>query len=82
MAGGGFLPSSPVKVYNGHQTFYLWFCVLLGGAGGLLLGYDNGVMVRPHMSVYLTVTASLPWSQHTEQCALARAGSLPWTISS
>ena len=46
MAGGGVLPSGPVRVYNGHQTFYLWFCVLLGGAGGLLLGYDNGVMVR------------------------------------
>ena len=42
MIGGG-----PIKHYNGRPTAYLWFCVLLGGCGGLLLGYDNGVIVSP-----------------------------------
>ena len=41
------LASGPVKSYNGRPTLYLWFCVLLGGCGGLLLGYDNGVTVGP-----------------------------------
>ena len=41
------LASGPVKIYNGRPTLYLWFCVLLGGCGGLLLGYDNGVIVSP-----------------------------------
>lgn len=44
MAGGPALSSGPIKRYNGRNTIYLYMCVLMGGMGGLLLGYDNGVI--------------------------------------
>ena len=30
------------KRYNGKMTLYVYFVVIMGGCGGLLLGYDNG----------------------------------------
>ena len=56
MAGGVVIGGGPIKHYNGRPTVYLWFCVLLGGCGGLLLGYDNGVIVSP------LVVDALSWS--------------------
>lgn len=32
------------KTYNAKMTGYTWFVCILGGCGGLLLGYDNGVI--------------------------------------
>lgn len=43
MAGGPVL-SSTAKTYNAKMTGYTWFVCILGGCGGLLLGYDNGVI--------------------------------------
>lgn len=34
----------PGKRYNAKMTAYVWFLCLIGGSGGLLLGYDNGVI--------------------------------------
>ena len=52
------ISGGPIKEYNGRTTIYLLFCVLLGGCGGLLLGYDNGVIVRP--SLVLVSCACFP----------------------
>lgn len=41
MAGGPALGGTGKK-YNGRMTFAVYFVVILGGCGGLLLGYDNG----------------------------------------
>ncbi len=37
----------PGKRYNAKMTAYVWFLCLIGGSGGLLLGYDNGVIGKP-----------------------------------
>lgn len=37
----------PGKRYNAKMTAYVWFLCLIGGSGGLLLGYDNGVIGTP-----------------------------------
>lgn len=34
----------PGKRYNAKMTGYVWFLCLIGGSGGLLLGYDNGII--------------------------------------
>lgn len=46
MAGGGAVVAGakPGVRYNARMTVYVWFCCILGGCGGLLLGYDNGVI--------------------------------------
>ncbi|KAK9817756.1 hypothetical protein WJX72_001683 [[Myrmecia] bisecta] len=44
MAGGGPITPSSGKRYNARMTAYVWMVCILGGAGGLLLGYDNGVI--------------------------------------
>jgi sugar porter (SP) family MFS transporter len=44
MAGGPVTPIGPVKRYNAKVTVYVWIVCILGGCGGLLLGYDNGVI--------------------------------------
>ena len=40
----------PGKRYNAKMTAYVWFLCLIGGSGGLLLGYDNGVIGKPSLS--------------------------------
>lgn len=42
MAGGGVVVGGLSKKYNGKLTFYIYFVVIMGACGGLLLGYDNG----------------------------------------
>lgn len=45
MAGAVAISSGkPGKRYNAKVTGYVWFLCLIGGSGGLLLGYDNGVI--------------------------------------
>lgn len=45
MAGGMAVPAGkPGKRYNAKMTGYVWFLCFIGGSGGLLLGYDNGVI--------------------------------------
>ncbi|KAL3147178.1 species-specific tRNA processing, variant 3 [Trebouxia sp. C0010 RCD-2024] len=45
MAGAVAVSSGkPGKRYNAKVTGYVWFLCLIGGSGGLLLGYDNGVI--------------------------------------
>lgn len=44
MAGGGYVATGKAKRYNGKMTGYLWMLAFIGGSGGLLLGYDNGVI--------------------------------------
>ena len=50
MAGGPILGSN--KRYNSKVTFTVWFIVILGGCGGLLLGYDNGKAISSLMTSY------------------------------
>lgn len=44
MAGGGYVATGKAKRYNGKMTGYLWILCFIGGSGGLLLGYDNGII--------------------------------------
>ena len=45
MAGAMAVSSGkPGKRYNAKVTGYVWFLCLIGGSGGLLLGYDNGII--------------------------------------
>lgn len=45
MAGAVAVSSGkPGKRYNAKVTGYVWFLCLIGGSGGLLLGYDNGII--------------------------------------
>ena len=44
MAGAVALSVKPGKRYNAKMTGYVWFLCLIGGSGGLLLGYDNGII--------------------------------------
>lgn len=44
MAGGGYVASGKARKYNGKMTGYLWMLCFIGGSGGLLLGYDNGII--------------------------------------
>lgn len=41
---GAVAVGKPGKRYNAKVTAYVWFLCLIGGSGGLLLGYDNGVI--------------------------------------
>ena len=44
MAGAVVVSGKPGKRYNAKVTPYVWFLCLIGGSGGLLLGYDNGII--------------------------------------
>lgn len=39
----------PGKRYNAKMTGYVWFLCLIGGSGGLLLGYDNGIIGKRYL---------------------------------
>lgn len=54
MAGAVALSAKPGKRYNARVTGYVWFLCLIGGSGGLLLGYDNGIIGQsfiPHANL-------------------------------
>ena len=44
MAGAVAVSLGKNKRYNARMTGYVWFLCLIGGSGGLLLGYDNGII--------------------------------------
>lgn len=48
----------PGKRYNARMTGYVWFLCLIGGSGGLLLGYDNGIIGKSYRLLF-TVAESL-----------------------
>ena len=55
MAGGGYVASGKAKRYSGKMTGYLWMLCFIGGSGGLLLGYDNGIIgARLYQPAFIT----------------------------
>ena len=45
----------PGKRYNAKMTGYVWFLCLIGGSGGLLLGYDNGIIGKRYLLLFTAV---------------------------
>ena len=55
MAGGGYVATGKAKRYSGKMTGYLWMLCFIGGSGGLLLGYDNGIIgARLYQPAFVT----------------------------
>jgi hypothetical protein len=44
MAGGAFAPTSGGKEYPGKFTFRVFFTCLFAATGGLIFGYDLGIL--------------------------------------
>jgi hypothetical protein len=45
MAGGPvMMGGGKTHRYDAKMTMYVWLVCILGGCGGLLLGYDNGII--------------------------------------
>ena len=40
------IAEAPTKNYPYKNTLYSWFVVVLAGTGGMLLGYDNGALIK------------------------------------